>query len=285
MGTQRPVVIGEEMPEEIGGPTAEHHGKTKEKVRSKKSKVEEKIKEKKFEKEETSQVEEKKIEVEPDKKEEAKEEKKPKKTKVGKAKIRSLKYQKAISLIERNKKYDILDAIDLVKKTTLSKFDGNVEVHLRVLSKTQKPENLRGLLQYPHSTGKKLNIVILDEKKIADILKTKETDFDLALTAPSLMPQVAKIAKILGPKGKMPNPKSGTVTDNPEKTKKELEGGKIEYKTDATGNIHQTIGKVSADPKILEENFKALIEVLPADKISSATMCATMGPGIKVLTK
>lgn len=296
MGTQKPVVIGGEMPEGIGGPVADHHGKKKE-GKTKKDSIQEKIKAEKFKKEKTAKIEEKIEEKKPTKeeivlKEKIKEsekeieEKKPaKKEKVGKTRIRSKRYQQAAALIDKNKKYNILEAIDLVKKTTLSKFDGKTEVHLRILSKTGKPENLRGLIQYPHPTGKKLNIIILDEKEITEILKTGKSDFDIALAKPSLMAEVAKIAKILGPKGKMPNPKSGTVTDDPEKTKKELEGGKIEYKTDASGNIHQIIGKVSAEPKILEENFKALIEVLPAEKIRSLTICSTMGPGIKVLTK
>ena len=96
------------------------------------------------------------------------------------------------------------------------------------------------------------------------------------------MPKIAKLAKILGPKGKMPNPKSGTISDNPEKVQKELEAGQVEYKSDQYGNIHQIIGKVSADSKKLEENFSALLYVLPKEKIASITICATMGPGVKV---
>jgi large subunit ribosomal protein L1 len=283
MGTQKPVVIGENTEEIVGGPIAEHHGKKKSKIKDQKSKVEEKIKEKKFafrhvkpeekvkEVGETAQKAEK-IEVE----------EKPKKVKVGKAKIRSKKYQEIIKLIERTKKYDVAEAIGLVKKTSSTKFDGNVEVHLRLLAKTGKPENLRGLIKYPHPTGKSVKVVVIDEKIAKDIEKTGKAEADIYLATPAMMSKIAKLAKILGPKGKMPNPKSGTITENPVKTQKELETGQVEYKTDSFGNIHQVIGKVSATPKILEENFQVLLAALPQDKIVSVTLHATMGPGIKV---
>lgn len=286
MGTQRPVVIGEELNEELGGPIVEHHGKKKLKTKSEKLKVEEKIKAEKYRKPAEKPVE-KTEEPTVEQPKEATEEKqeKPKKTKVGKAKVRSSRYKKAQELIDRQKIYDFVTAIDLVKKTSLSKFDGNVEVHLRLLAKNGKPENIRGTLKYPHATGKKIEVAILDEKKILEIEKSGKVDFDIAVTTPVMMPQVAKLAKILGPKGKMPNPKSGTIGENPEKIKEELEGGMSEYKTDASGIIHQVIGKVSAEPKILEENFRALISVLPQERIVSSYLCATMGPSVKVLTK
>ena len=296
MGTQKPVVIGEEIPEEItGGPIAEHHGKKKSKVKDQRSKIEEKIKEEKFKKE-TGKSEEP---VEKEKKASAPAEKQEAKSadlsaevstkaeakgrdRIGKAKIRSKKYQDAKALIDSTKKYEIEETIDLVKKTSYTKFDGNVEVHIRMLGKSGKPEQLRGLLNYPHPTGKKIVVEILNEKQIVEIEKTGKAEADIYLATPALMPKVAKLAKILGPKGKMPNPKSGTISDNPEKAKKELEGGQVEYKTDSYGNIHQIIGKVSAENKVLSENLKALLSVIPSDKIVSITLCATMGPGIKV---
>lgn len=290
MGTQRPVKIGpegtpfggEEPIEELGGPIAEHHGKKKEKEKNKKEKVEGKIKAGKFKKEETSEKEKTVQEISKEKEKPAKE---IKKTKIGKAKIRSKKYQDVLKLIDRKRIYELSEALDLIKKTSFSKFPGQVEVHLRVLNKAGKPENLRGTLKYPHETGKKIKIVILDEKEIQKIQKTKKTDFDVALATPEMMPQVGKLAKILGPKGKMPNPKSGTVTANPEKTKKELEEGLSEYKTDTYGIIHQVIGKVSYDPKNLIENFQCLVAAVPREKIASIYLCATMGPSIKVATK
>lgn len=266
MGTQRPVVIGE-TPEELGSLKAEHHGGKKLKDKSEKQDPSLRA--------EASNQENEVVEKTDDKE-------KPIKKKAGKAKVRSKKYQEVYLLIDQSKIYDIESAIDLVKKTTLTKFNGNVEVHIRILSKTGKAETLRGFVNYPNSTGRILEIQILDEKIIADILKTGKAPADLYIASPKQMPEVGKLAKILGPKGKMPNPKSGTISENPEKAKAELSGGQVEFKTDSFGNIHQVIGKVSEDAKKLVENFETLILALPNDKISSITLCATMGPGIKV---
>lgn len=208
--------------------------------------------------------------------------KKSKKVKKGKAKIRSKKYQTVKDLIDVKEKYDIADALEMVKKTTLTKFDGNVEVHVRLAGKMGKPEQVRGLLQYPFSTGRSISVVILDEKLIDEIADSKKIAADIYLATPALMPKVAKLAKILGPKGKMPNPKAGTITADPEKTKKDLEGGQVEYKTDKGGNIHQVIGKISGKVEELTANFKELLSALPNDKITSLHVCATMGPSIKV---
>lgn len=259
----------------------EHHGKVKEHI--KRESVEDKIKESKIEKkavEETADAEVEETETE--KKEETKKATPKKKEKKGKAKIRSQKYQAAYAQIDANKKYEIEEAIELVKKTSYTKFDGNVEVHARLLSKSGKAEQVRGMVQYPHATGKKLTVVVLDEKTIEEISKSGKAEADIYLTTPADMPKVARLAKILGPKGKMPNPKSGTITDNIEKTKKDLEGGQTEYKTDNTGNIHQIIGKVSADTKVLIENYQALVSLLPKEKIASINLCATMGPSVKI---
>ena len=281
VGTQKPVVIGEETEEIVGGPMAEHHGKKKEK--EKKKKVEEEIKAKKFQKEKTKAADEIEEKEEAKTEEKAEEKEAPKKkVKVGKAHARSKRYQAVNALIDHAKKYNLVEALDLVKKTSLTKFDGNVEVHIRLLSKIGKPEILRGMLKYPHSTGKSVKIVILDEKRASEIEKRGKAEADIYITTPEMMPKIAKLAKILGPKGKMPNPKSGTINANPEKVKAELEGGQVEYKSDQYGNIHQIIGKVSADSKKLEENFNALMYVIPKERIISITICATMGPGMKV---
>ena len=283
MGTQKAVVIGQEPEEIIGGPIAEHHGKKKEK--EKKKKVEEEIKKKKFDKDK-SEVLEEQIEEEKKASAPAKQEAKSRPESVGekqgKAKVRSKKYQEVNALIDHEKKYNLAEALELVKKTSFSKFDGNVEVHVRIIPKSGKPENIRGLLKYPNPTGKTIKAVIIDEKVAAEIEKTGKADADIYIATAEMMPKIAKLAKILGPKGKMPNPKSGTITADPEKVKKELEGGQLEYKTDSYGNIHQIIGKVSAESKKLDENFNALLYVLPKEKIVSVTICATMGPGIKV---
>ena len=281
MGTQKPVTkfnLKNNLPKEgiLGSPIAEHHGKKKEKGKIKKLKLEEKIKEKKFEeKKEVEEKEETKSVTEAS-------EKPIKKVKTGKAKIRSKKYLAVLKNIDRTKKYSLEEAIELVKKTTLSKFDGSVETHIKLINRSGKPEQVRGLLQYPHPTGKKISVVILDDKTIKEIAESKKTEADIYLATPAIMPEVVKLAKILGPKGKMPNPKAGTITDKPEETAKELKGGKVEFKSDVYGNIHQVIGKVSADKKALIENIKTLTASLPSDKIASIILCATMGPGIKV---
>jgi len=261
----------------------EHHGKAKE--HTKKESVEDKIKHAKMEASEEAEVE---VEAETEEKESldsARDKEKAevkKKAKKGKAKVRSNRYKQALEQIDRKKKYDISEALELAKKTSLTKFDGNVEIHVRVLGKSGKAEILRGMITYPHSTGKTVNVVILDEKTIEEIAKTGKADADIYVTSPADMPKVARLAKILGPKGKMPSPKSGTITENPEKTKEELSGGKTEYKSDSTGNIHQVIGKLSAKPEDLIANYKTFIAVLPIEKVVSITLCATMGPGIKV---
>jgi len=266
-----------EKGEELDEIESEHHGRTKE--HDHKQSVSDKIKESKIK----ENQEEAETSEESERAEEVKEEKaKPKKQKQGKAKIRSVKYQEAKEKIDSNKKYDLEEGIELAKQSSYTKFDGNLEVHIRLLGKSGKPEQIRGLVNYPHPTGKKMNVVVLDDKTIEEIAKTGKVDADIYLTTPADMPKVAKLAKILGPKGKMPNPKNGTITDNIEKTKKDLEGGQTEYKTDNTGNIHQVIGKVSGKDKELTENYQALVSLLPKEKIVSINLCATMGPSVKV---
>ncbi|MEK7143113.1 MAG: hypothetical protein AAB785_02795 [Patescibacteria group bacterium] len=283
MGTQKAVKkfeLENDIQKEgiLGSPIAKHHGKKKEKEKTKKIKLEEKIKEKKFE-------EKKEVEEKVETKTVGEETEKPiKKVKTGKAKIRSKKYQATFKSLDRNKKYPPEEAIELVKKTSISKFDGTVEIHIRLISRSVKPEQVRGILQYPHPTGKKISVVILDDKTIKEIAASKKTEADIYLATPDLMSEVAKLAKILGPKGKMPNPKAGTITEKPQETAKSLASGQVEYKTDAYGIIHQVIGKVSDEQKKLEENYRALVSNLPAEKNFSITVCSTMGPGIKVRT-
>lgn len=194
---------------------------------------------------------------------------------------RSKKYQEKVEKVNKKKEYGLVDAIELAKETSYSKFDGSLELHFNLLTKkNQQP--IRKLIELPNGTGKKMNIVVLDEAKIEDIAKTKKVNFDIALVTPQLMPKVGKIAKILGVKGKMPNPKSGTITTDPEKTKKEFESGRIELKEDKDAQIHQTVGKVSWDVEKLIENAKKVFAEIPRNRIKSLHISATMGPGIKV---
>lgn len=206
-----------------------------------------------------------------------------KKAKTRPPKIRSHRYQEAKSQVDSKKTYSKDEAVELVKKTSTVKFDASVEVHIVMEQKKKETETFRGLLSLPHGTGKELKVVILDEKKIEEIAATKKADFDIALSTPEMMPKVAKIAKILGPQGKMPNPKSGTVTENPQKTLEEIKKGKIEYKADSLGIIHLGIGKVSWDLKKLLENLQAILSVLPAHKIKLVYLASSMGPSVKVM--
>jgi len=260
---------------------SDHHGKVKE-VHKKES-IEDRIKHAKIaeDQKDNDESQEETTDSETKDKAETKVEKK-KKTKKGKAKVRSKKYQEVLALIDRNKKYELEEALELVKKTSLTKFDGNVELHVRVLGKSGKAEALRGMVQYPFATGKTTTVVILDDKTIEEIAKTGKADADIYITTPADMPKVAKLAKILGPKGKMPNPKSGTITEDTAKAKKDLEGGSTEYRADNTGNIHQTIGKVSGKIEALKSNYDAFMSLLPKEKIVSITLCATMGPGLRI---
>jgi len=198
---------------------------------------------------------------------------------------RSRRYQKAKERLERGRLYSLEEAIELVKEVSLSRFDGSVELHLNLAKRKGKGsanESTRGLIHLPHGTGKKVKVVVLDEAKIEEIAKSKKLDFDVAIATPALMPKVAKIARILGPKGKMPEPKTGTVTDNPEKVMAEIEQGRLEYRLDDTRNVHLLIGKTSWEKDKLLENAKAVFSVFPSFKLASATVVPTIGPAIRL---
>lgn len=229
-----------------------------------------------------SEIKDKKESAEPEK--EKKSKKKVTKKKSSGPKVRSKKYQEKYILVDRNKFYNLNEALELVKKTSYTKFDASVEMHIRlVVPKNKKGKNeLRGILQLPHSNGKEPKVGVIDEAMAEKILKEKKTEFDILLAKPEMMPKIARVAKILGPQGKMPNPKTGTVSADIEKTLKEIKSGRVEYKSDDTGNVHQMIGKVSFDSKKLEENYQAIFAAIGAGKIQSITLSATMGPGVKV---
>ena len=221
----------------------------------------------------------------------------------------SKRLKQAKEKIESGKLYNIEEAIELVKETSQVKFDASVEVHINLGIDPQKGDQIvRGSVILPNGTGKKLKIAaFVTEDKIeqikkagADIVgaddlinkikKTNKTDFDIAITVPEMMKNLAVIARILGQKGLMPKPKTGTIGSDLEKIIGELKQGKISYKNDDTANIHIIIGKISFDNKALIENFNTFLKSLRKIKpnslkttfINTITITSSMGPGIKV---
>ena len=197
-------------------------------------------------------------------------------------KVRSAKYQAVSEKADLKKLHGMTDALTEVKALSYSKFDGTVEMHARLLP-TKKGDTiqLRGMIKLPSGSPKNKVIAVATEALIEEIQKGK-IDFDILLTTPDMMPKLARVAKILGPKGKMPSPKSGTITTDIDKTKAELSGGTTEYKTDAQGNLHIAIGKVSWTVEQLEANAQAVLGVLPKRNIATLSVTATMSPSVKI---
>jgi large subunit ribosomal protein L1 len=194
--------------------------------------------------------------------------------------LRGKKYRAVRALVELNKLYSIEEGIELVKKTSITKFDASVELHCKI-----KGESLRGTIVLPHGSGKTRRVAVADDETIEQIAAGK-LEFDVLIATPAQMPKLAKYAKILGPKGQMPSPKAGTVTDDPEKIKTEISGGRVEYRTDRNGVVHMSIGKVSFTDAQLLENYRTLEAIFSSRKPQSLTLASTMGPGIKIaLTK
>jgi large subunit ribosomal protein L1 len=218
------------------------------------------------------------------------------------------RYLEAREKIDREKLYTPAEAVKLLKETGQTKYDQSVEVHVRTgLNVRHADEQLRGTLALPHGLGKNVTIAVFakgDKAKEAeeagadfvgaeDLAKRIEegfTDFDVAIATPDMMPVVGRLGRILGPQGKMPNPKVGTVTMDVAKAVAESKSGKVEYRTDRTAIVHLNIGKTSFDEHALLENYAAVIEELIRAKPSAAkgrylrtvTVASTMGPGIKV---
>lgn len=199
-------------------------------------------------------------------------------------KVRSKKYLLAKEKIDKDKVYSLAEAIKHIKACSYTSFDGTVELHAKMQTIKKKKDDavvFRGTVRLPSGSPKKRNIVVASDELIEEIKKGK-INFDILLSTPEMMPKLAVVAKILGPKGKMPSPKAGTVTNDPAKTQEELSSGLVEYKTDAHGIIHLAVGKVSWDDEKLKTNIEALLGVLPKKNIASITLASTMGPGIKV---
>jgi large subunit ribosomal protein L1 len=208
-------------------------------------------------------------------KEEIKKEKKTKR-KI-KAKEKSKKYKENSLLVAKKSSYPIKNGVEILKKFKPAGFDESVELHINV-----KDKGITGQLTLPHGTGKKIRIKVADDTLIQEIEKGK-INFDVLIAEPQTMPKLAKVARILGPRGLMPNPKSGTITDKPESLIEKLSKGQISYKTEAQAPIiHMTVGKLSFGDEKLSENIKSVIDSIGQSKILSVTLKSTMSPGIKL---
>ncbi len=192
-------------------------------------------------------------------------------------KIHSSGYQKTAELVDKKKVYTFDEALTLLKQLQRAKFDESVELHVNTQSQGVTVNTV-----LPHGTGKKIRVAIADEAIIAKIEKG-QIDFDVLVAQPQMMPKLAKVARILGPKGLMPNPKNGTVTPNPEEVAKKFENGQVQFKTEAKFPIlHMTLGKISFGEDKLVDNAKAIAAALPATQVKDATLKLTMSPAIKV---
>lgn len=190
-------------------------------------------------------------------------------------KRRSNHYLKARAKVDQNKNYPLSEAIKLVKETSLSSFEGSCEIH--IVAK----DSLQGEIAFPYPTGKESRVVIADDQVLEQI-KAGKIDFDLLIASPKMMVKIAPLAKILGPKRLMPNPKNGTISDNPEGVVKKLKG-KTGYKTEKKAPlVHLVVGKVNQAEEQLRENVKKVLDTIGTGNIRKAIIKATMGPGIKI---
>lgn len=199
------------------------------------------------------------------------------KAKKAKARVRGKKYQQAKKSLSKDEKYQIDKAIDLLKKIRFAKFDESVELHLNTVK-----EGLKGEVQLPHSVGKLVQIKVVDDK-LLDQIEQGKIDFDILVTHPSYMSKLAKLAKILGPKGLMPNPKTGTISDKPEEVVKKFAKGALRWKSETKAPlIHLMVGKISFDQKKLIENIEVMLKSIGKQNLKSAYLKTTMSPAVQL---
>lgn len=223
--------------------------------------------------------------------------------------FRGKKYQESAKLIDRTKLYDPKEAMELVQQTAKAKFDESVEIHVKLgVDPRHADQQVRGVVVLPHGTGKTLKVLVFAkgdkakeaeaagadyvgaEELVAKIQGENWFDYDVVVATPDMMGVVGRLGKILGPKGLMPNPKSGTVTFDVEKAINEIKAGKVEYRVDKTSIIHVGFGKVSFGTEKLLDNFRTLMEAVIKAKpaaakgtyLKSIVVASTMGPAIKI---
>ena len=213
-------------------------------------------------------------------------------------KKRSKKYLELAKKIDQEKLYSIEEAVKLVKETSLSSFKGNVEAHINLIEKIPSLQ-----VDLPHGTGKTIRVAvfasgdaakeakdagadIVGDSDLVEKVQKGVIDFDVAIAVPDMMPKLARLGKVLGPKGLMPNPKTGTITTHMKEAVKRMKSGQITLKTEASQPlIHLTVGTASFSDQQLKENMEMLIATIGPTKIKKVVLSATMGPGIKVLVK
>lgn len=222
---------------------------------------------------------------------------------------RGKKYKESAKLVDKTNLYETSEAMDLAVKTAVAKFDETVEIHIKLgVDGRHADQQVRGAIVLPHGTGKTKRVLVFAKgpkaqeaeaagadfvgaEELAQKIQTENWfDFDVVVATPDMMGVVGRLGKVLGPKGLMPNPKSGTVTMDITRALEEIKAGKVEYRLDKTNIIHTPIGKASFGAQKLEENFSALIEAVVKAKPSAAkgqylrsvTVTSTMGPGIKL---
>jgi large subunit ribosomal protein L1 len=216
------------------------------------------------------------------------------------------RYDAAVKLVDSKKRYRLGEAVELLKKLPKAKFDETLELDFKLgVDPKQSDQMVRGTVALPHGTGKKVRVAVFAKGPAADAAKAAGadfvgmddlvkqcqggwTDFDVAIATSEAMQEVRKLGKVLGPKGLMPNPKTGTVTDDTAKAVKEVKAGRVEFKMDKAGNLHIAFGKLSFEPKAIEENAKSIIGAVlhakPATAkgqfVESCTLASTMSPGL-----
>lgn len=189
----------------------------------------------------------------------------------------SKKYQSLSDLVDKEKIYSLKEGLELLEKLQRTKFDETVELHLNTLT-----SGLSGNVTLPHGTGKITKVVIANDSVIAEIEKGV-INFDILVATPAMMPKLAKVARVLGPKGLMPNPKNGTITEKPEDVAKKYAGGQTNFKTEAKNPLmHLTVGKVSFGTEKLAENIEEMLKAVKKSNIVNVTLKSTMSPGIKI---
>ncbi|MCX6715273.1 MAG: 50S ribosomal protein L1 [Candidatus Uhrbacteria bacterium] len=221
----------------------------------------------------------------------------------------SKRFEAAKSLIEKSKSYTLDEAVSLIKKTATAKYDESVELHVKLgIDASKSDQQIRGTISLPHGVGKSKKVIAFveaekeaeakaagadivgGEELVNEIAASGKLDFDVAVATPAMMPKIAKLARILGPRGMMPNPKTDTVSQNVTKMIAEQKAGKQSFKNDPTGNVHQIFGRASFTEQQLKENLLVLIDTIRKMKPSSskgifirhAVIASSVGPSIKI---